>query len=224
VTAVVPEVADAVAASRERRTVRRAARRAPSRARPAPAPTSRTARHEGPSDILPSHVGPGPGPGGRGQAAGPGPRGPQGAPGSRAARARSSYARQASYVASNASLVPGNRNYQGIILAEYVTALIIMLVAPLAGGNAGTSGASPYTVADLKRIVAASAVYFFTALASGGNRGKYAAMFGGLMLLAILIAAANAGALNDFFTVLGAPTGTGQAAGTDTAAGRGSGG
>jgi hypothetical protein len=213
VTVVVPEVADAMAASRERRAVRHVGRH---RATPAPAQSRRfSGRHEGPSDILPSSVGPG--------ARGPAPaRGSQGAPG-RAARARSSYARQASYVASNASL-GGDRNYQGVILAEYVTALVIMLVAPLAGGSSSSSaGASPYGVADLKRIVATSACFFFIALASGGNRGKYAAMLGGLILLAILLAAAKAGAIGDFFTVVGA-TGTGQAPGTDTAGGRGSGG
>jgi hypothetical protein len=199
VTVVVPEVADAMAASRERRTVRRAAGR-----HRAPARAPARARHEGPSDILPSQVG-----------AQNRTRGSQGGQG-RAARARGSYSRQARYVASNASLVPGDRNFQGVILAEYVTAVLIMVIAPLASGNtSATGGASPYSVADIRRVVATSAIYFFLALGSGGNRGKYCAMLGGLVLLTILIAAANAGAINEFFMVLGSneATGTGTAAG-----------
>lgn len=101
------------------------------------------------------------------------------------------YGRQAGYVGSRAQLVPGNRNYQGIILGEYLAAVALIALSPIASGGSATAQAksspSPYATNDLRQLVATSGVYFILALVSSGSHGRFAAWFGGLILLATLI-------------------------------------
>lgn len=114
------------------------------------------------------------------------------------------YAGQAKGLQS-ARLTPGSRNYQGVILAEFLTAVLIVAFTPLAtgGGTPTTMPAegpektekgeasgppSPYHVNDIVQLVAIGAVYFVLALLSSGDRsGRIAAWFGGLVLLGILL-------------------------------------
>ena len=65
----------------------------------------------------------------------------------------------------------GGRNYQGIILAEFLVAVVVVSFLPLASGPAdGKQGPSPYRVNDMIQLVAIGAVYFILALFSSGER------------------------------------------------------
>jgi len=96
-------------------------------------------------------------------------------------------------------IIPGGRNYQGAILAEFLVAVIIIAFLPLASGppDDGKAGPSPYRVDDMIQLVAIGAVYFILALFSSGERsGRIVAWFGGLILVGILIAKVGSGQLS----------------------------
>jgi hypothetical protein len=95
-------------------------------------------------------------------------------------------------------ITPGGRNYQGIILAEFLVAVIVVAFLPLASGPAdGKQGPSPYRVNDMIQLVAIGAVYFVLALFSSGERsGRIVAWFGGLLTIGILIAKVGSGQLS----------------------------
>lgn len=123
-----------------------------------------------------------------------------------AATAAGSYAgqaRQAGQAGYRAHLVPGDRQYQGIILAEFLVAALLISVTPLATGGSPAAkakgGPSPYDTEDLKQLVAVGAVYFILALVSSGRHGRFAAWFGGLILLAIGMSKAGQSQLTAVF-------------------------
>lgn len=88
--------------------------------------------------------------------------------------------------------LPGDRRYQGVIVAEFVAAVFILAVVPVAEGgspNAKTKGSiSPYDVTDLRQMVAVGMLYFILALLSSGNSGRLSAWFGGLVLVVLAMA------------------------------------
>jgi hypothetical protein len=86
--------------------------------------------------------------------------------------------------------VPGGRNYQPVILAEFLVAIIVVALAPIAKGGTDTAKAkgspSPYDTNTLKQILLIGVVYFILALLSSGRQlGRLSAWFGALVLLAI---------------------------------------
>lgn len=107
--------------------------------------------------------------------------------------------------AARARIVPGDRNYQGIILAEFLVAMLLVSLSPIATGGSPNAKAknspSPYDANDLKQLVAVGAAYFILALVSSGNRGRLAAWLGGLILIAIGMAKAGQGKLAGIFAV-----------------------
>jgi hypothetical protein len=115
-----------------------------------------------------------------------------------AGAAASRYGAQARNV-SQQQITPGGRNYQGVILAEFLVAVIVVAFLPLAAGapNDGKAGPSPYRVNDMIQLVAIGAVYFILALFSSGERsGRVVAWFGGLITIGILIAKVGSGQLS----------------------------
>lgn len=93
-------------------------------------------------------------------------------------------------------------NYQGIILAEFVAAEILVAASPMATRNRG-AGLSPYVPKDLVQLVAIAVVYLVLELiASAGNQaGRFCAWFGGLVLLTVgLSEAANLAQIFAFIT------------------------
>jgi hypothetical protein len=86
--------------------------------------------------------------------------------------------------------IPGGRNYQPVILAEFLVAIVVVALAPVAKGGSDTSKAkgspSPYDTSTLKQILLIGIVYFILALLSSGkNLGRVSAWFGGLVLVGI---------------------------------------
>lgn len=102
----------------------------------------------------------------------------------------------------------GAGRYQPVILAEFLVAVLVVSIPPLAKGGDATAQAkqspSPYSTDTLKQLIAVGAVYFILALLSGSQRlGKFAAWFGGLTLLGIgLLQTAN-GDLTALFKIFG---------------------
>ena len=92
----------------------------------------------------------------------------------------------------------GGRSYQGVILAEFLVAVVVVSFLPLASGPTdGKQGPSPYRVNDMIQLVAIGAVYFVLALFSSGERsGRVVAWFGGLLTIGILIAKTSSGQLS----------------------------
>ena len=106
--------------------------------------------------------------------------------------------------AGQARLPTGNRRYQGVILAEFLVAALIVALAPLARGKAAqdqSSGPSPYGVDDVKQLAGIGAVYFVLALLSSGKYGRYSAWFGGLVLIAIGLSQTTSGGLPAIFGI-----------------------
>ena len=130
------------------------------------------------------------------------------------------YGRQARQTAQQAQIVPGNRNYQGIILAEFLVAMLLVTLSPIASGGSPNAKAknspSPYDSNDLKQLVAVGGTYFSLALLSSGNRGRLAAWLGGLILIAIAMSKAGQGKLAGIFTVVAPQPSTEPAPGTST--------
>lgn len=77
-------------------------------------------------------------------------------------------------------------NYESVILAEFVAAIILVAVTPFATKQS-SDGLSPYAGADMIKLAALTTVYLILALLSLGGRGagRYAAWFGGLILLGV---------------------------------------
>jgi hypothetical protein len=103
---------------------------------------------------------------------------------------------------------PSTHSYQPVILAEFLTAVVLVAVSPLAKGGTPTSkakgGASPYDVNTLKQLVAIGAAYFVLALLGASHRaGRYAAWFGGLVLLGVGFAQLASGDLQALFGIFG---------------------
>lgn len=135
-------------------------------------------------------------------------------------QARNAYAAQAQSVGQSAAAaqVPGDRRYQGVILAEYLVAVLLITLSPIATGgsaNAKTkSSPSPYDVNDLKQLVAVSGVYFVLALVASGNKGRFSAWFGGLILLAISMSKLGQGGIKAIADIVGQAPEPGQPTGT----------
>lgn len=114
----------------------------------------------------------------------------------------------------------GNRRYQGVILAEFLVAVLIVGVAPLARGKAAqdtTGGPSPYGPDDIKQLAGIGAVYFVLALLSSGKHGRISAWFGGLVLVAIGLSETVSGGLPAIFGIF-QPSGKSAGAGEVTPA------
>lgn len=73
-----------------------------------------------------------------------------------------------------------------MILAEFTAAVLLVAISPIASKK-NPSGLSPYAGQDMIKIGAVTAVYFVLALISstGQEPGRWAAWFGGLILLAV---------------------------------------
>jgi hypothetical protein len=76
-------------------------------------------------------------------------------------------------------------NYQGVILAEFVAAIILTAATPIATNK--QAGLSPYAATDVAQLAGLTLVYLILALVSVGNSsaGRIAAWFGGLILLGV---------------------------------------
>lgn len=106
--------------------------------------------------------------------------------------------------AGRARLPTGDRQYQGVILAEFLVAVLIVSVAPLARGKGAqdaSTGPSPYGPDDIKQLAGIGAVYFILALLSSGKHGRFAAWFGGLVLVAIGLSQTTSGGLPAIFGI-----------------------
>ncbi len=102
----------------------------------------------------------------------------------------------------------GGRAYQPVILAEFMVAVVLVSVSPVAKGGTAESQAkgspSPYSVNTLKQLVAIGAVYFILALLASSRRaGRYSAWFGGLILLGLGFAELASGDLQAVFKIFG---------------------
>lgn len=76
-------------------------------------------------------------------------------------------------------------NYQPIILMEFVAAILLTAVTPIATKK-DQQGLSPYAGKDIVKLSAITVTYLILAMLSVGGRtpGRFAAWFGGLILLA----------------------------------------
>ena len=102
------------------------------------------------------------------------------------------------------SRLPGSHSYQPVILAEFVVAALVVSVSPLATGGTATAqakgSASPYDVNTLKQLIAIGMVYFVLALFGASEKaGRYAAWFGGLVLVGLGLTQLASGDLQKFF-------------------------
>jgi len=102
----------------------------------------------------------------------------------------------------------GHGHYQPVILAEFLVAIIIVSVSPLAKGGDATAqakgGPSPYSTDTMKQLIAIGGTYFVLALLSGGKKtGRYAAWFGALVLLGLGFAELLNGDLKALFGIFG---------------------
>lgn len=112
--------------------------------------------------------------------------------------------REAARAAGRARIPTGDRQYQGIILAEFVVAVLVVALAPIARGKAAqdsSPGPSPYGPDDIKQLAGIGAVYFVLALLSSGKHGRLSAWFGGLVLVAIGLAETTSGGLAGIFGI-----------------------
>lgn len=104
--------------------------------------------------------------------------------------------------------LPGSHSYQPVILAEFVTAIVVVSTGPVAKGGTleaqAKGSASPYSVNTLKQLIAIGMVYFILALLASSRRaGRFAAWFGGLILLGLGFAEYANGDLTAFFKIFG---------------------
>lgn len=110
-------------------------------------------------------------------------------------------------------------NYQAVILAEFVAAIVLTAATPIAKKKSTTGGLSPYVAGDMVQIAAITILYFILALVSvgGGSAARFSAWFGGLILLAVGLTEATtiAKTLDVFGTSVAPPNaGTGVAEGS----------
>jgi hypothetical protein len=75
-------------------------------------------------------------------------------------------------------------NYQGIILMEFVAAILLTAMTPVATKK-DSQGLSPYAGSDIVKLSAITLTYLILAMISVGGRswGRVAAWLGGLILL-----------------------------------------
>ena len=115
-------------------------------------------------------------------------------------------AQQAAYVGRNAQVTPGSRGYQPVILAEFLAAVVIVTLTPIATGGSPAAQAkpspSPYDTGDLRQLVAIGGVYFVLALISSGNSGRLAAWLGGLVLIGLAMSKMAHGNLSAVFNAV----------------------
>jgi hypothetical protein len=80
-------------------------------------------------------------------------------------------------------------NYQPVILVEFVAAILLTAASPIATKK-NPSGLSPYTGDDMIKLAALTVVYLVLAMLSAAGRGpgRFAAWFGGLILLTVGLA------------------------------------
>lgn len=108
--------------------------------------------------------------------------------GTQAAGAYAGTARGAARQAGNLR-VPGDRSYQPVILAEFMIAVVLITLTPIATGGSEAAQAknspSPYDAKDLTQLVAVGGVYFVLSLISSGNRGRISAWLGGLIVIGL---------------------------------------
>jgi hypothetical protein len=119
----------------------------------------------------------------------PGPAGRQGTAGRAQPQLRRQRAASAARGASRraqATRSSGRDNYQPIILAEFVAAIILTALTPMASKK-NPDGLSPYSGRDAIQLLALTLVYLILALVSVGGRGagRLSAWFGGLILLTV---------------------------------------
>jgi hypothetical protein len=119
--------------------------------------------------------------------------------------------------------LPGEHSYQPVILAEFLVAVVVVAVSPVAKGGAPTAQAknspSPYSVNTLKQLIAIGGTYFVLALLASSRRaGRFAAWFGGLVLLGLGFAELANGDLQAVFRIFG-PGGSDTSGGGAFAAG-----
>ena len=76
-------------------------------------------------------------------------------------------------------------NYQPIILMEFVACILLTAITPVATKK-DAQGLSPYAGKDIVKLSAITVLYLILAMLSVGGRGpgRFAAWFGGLILLA----------------------------------------
>lgn len=81
---------------------------------------------------------------------------------------------------------PEPRSYQGIILAEFVLAELLVAATPIAARDS-TPGLSPYIPRDLTKLLSIGLLYFLLELMSigGPGWGRAGAWLGGLVLLTV---------------------------------------
>jgi hypothetical protein len=113
--------------------------------------------------------------------------------------------------------LPGSHSYQPVVLAEFLVAVVVVSVSPVAKGGTATAQAkgspSPYSVDTLKQLIAIGAVYFVLALLASSRRaGRMAAWFGGLVLLGLGFTQLANGDLTALFKIF-APGGSHSAGG-----------
>jgi hypothetical protein len=81
---------------------------------------------------------------------------------------------------------PEFSNYQGIILAEFVVAELLVAATPISTRK-NTPGLSPYVPRDMTKLLSIGLVYFLLELLAVGNRGagRIGAWLGALILLTV---------------------------------------
>jgi hypothetical protein len=81
---------------------------------------------------------------------------------------------------------PEFANYQGVILAEFVLAELLVSASPIVTRK-NQPGLSPYIPRDITKMLSIGLLYFLLELAAVGNAkwGRMGAWFGGLILLAV---------------------------------------
>jgi hypothetical protein len=119
--------------------------------------------------------------------------------------------------------LPGSHSYQPVILAEFLVGVVLVATGPVAKGGTPAAQAkgspSPYSVNTLKQLIAIGMVYFVLALLGASQRaGRYAAWFGGLVLLGLGFAELANGDLTAVFKIF-APGGANTSAGGANALG-----
>lgn len=109
-------------------------------------------------------------------------------------------------------------NYQGIILAEFIGAVLLVAATPIATKKDQT-GISPYEGSDMIKLGSITIVYFLLALlsAGGSGAGRFGAWFGGLILLVVGLGEATSIAkVLDVFGGAGNPSSSAPPAPTTT--------
>lgn len=143
--------------------------------------------------------------GAKGKAGAAGSSGRQGRQGERGRKGDAGKtARRVSRAASSAKgdFSPEFRNYQGVILAEFVAAEILVAATPIAARK-NEPGLSPYRARDMTKLLAIGLLYFLLELSTIGSAkwSRFAAWFGALILLTVgLNEAANIAKVLNIFS------------------------